>query len=457
MRGMEHVRCGGWTVLLAIMTAVAAVSAAPPDHHADGDDAGRALRRSPIVTVFEQARDGVVNISSRRVVRVPVMRYRSRLDEIFNLGMETNLGSGVVIHEDGYIVTNAHVVSQATEVQVGFTNEKAVPARVIAVDPTHDLAILKVDLGRKLPHVPLGRSNDLMIGETAIAIGNPLGLGQTVTTGIVSATDRELRFNEDVVYSGLIQTDAAINPGNSGGPLLNVLGQVIGINTAIRGDAQNICFAIPVDELWDLLPEMLDIERRAQVRFGAKVGGLDARVADVTAGSPAAEAGLQAGDRIVKLDEHAIRDGIDYYARLAEVSAGTKVALAVERHGQTLTFDVPLKEIPAPNGRRLAANLLGLQLDVVSPELRRELRRALHLDVGLAVDGVVPGGPADRAEIQPGDLILSIKQHATPTPIEAGLVLENVQPGETVVLEMLRLRADPPFRCVVALRTREGV
>jgi len=217
------------------------------------DDTAPSRRRTPVVEVFEHARDAVVNISTTRIVR---MRSRSPLDDIFDFGRPgyrqqrvQSIGSGIVVHESGYIVTNAHVVSQASDVQVTFADETRLPADVLAVDSQHDLAVIKVAADHPLPHLKLGSSDDILIGETVVAIGNPLGLEHTVTAGIVSALNRQLDFGNDVIYTGLIQTDASINPGNSGGPLLNIDSELIGINTAIRGDAQNIGFAIPVNRL----------------------------------------------------------------------------------------------------------------------------------------------------------------------------------------------------------------
>ena len=166
-------------------------------------------------------------------------------------------GSGFIIHPDGYLVTNAHVIARTTEQSVIFANGREYDARVVASDPQRDLAILKIDAGVPLPTLPLGRSDDLMQGETVIAIGNPLGLQHTVTAGVVSATDRSIEVNGGLAFEGLIQTDASINPGNSGGPLLDLRGRVIGMNTAIKPQANSIGFAIPVIMIRELLPSLL--------------------------------------------------------------------------------------------------------------------------------------------------------------------------------------------------------
>jgi len=159
------------------------------------------------------------------------------------------LGSGFVVHEDGYIVTNAHVVADVSQLKVVFNDGREFQAQIVSEDTSKDLAVLSLKNVTDLPFIELGRSSDLMIGETVVCIGNPLGYASTVTSGVVSAVGRDLQVSEGFWMRGLIQTDASINPGNSGGPLLNINGELIGINTAIRADAQNIGFAIPVDTL----------------------------------------------------------------------------------------------------------------------------------------------------------------------------------------------------------------
>jgi serine protease Do len=438
---------GAWLVI-SVLTATAAGQ----------EPAARDPRRTPVVDVFERCRDAVVNISTARVIKMRSLGPGSIFDDIFEFGGPSqrnrrvqSVGSGAVVHEAGYIVTNAHVVAQATDVQVTFADKQTLPAEVVAADAEHDLAVLRVKPPKPLTPVRLGRSNDALVGESVIAIGNPLGLQHTVTTGIVSALDRDLQFSEDVVYRGLIQTDAPINPGNSGGPLLNINGDLIGINTAIRGDAQNIGFAIPVDRLWELLPNLLDVERR-RLRFGLRVGGADTRVLGVRPDSPAAKAGLAVGDRIVRFNGQGLRNGIDYYVHLLDEEPGRQVQLAVQRGQQTLDLSVPLEAVPPPNGRELAARLFGLELTEVSDELRR--RYDLPPTVGLIVEGVERGSPADRARIRRGDLIVRFDRVPVRTLKEAGAVLEQAEPGERIGVEGLRIDGDHAYFWPVTLKAR---
>ncbi len=429
-----------------------------PTARADDEAAARARRRTPVVEVFERCRGAVVNISTTRVQRVRLLRYGSLFDEMFGVGRPfvqerkvTSVGSGVVIHEDGYIVTNEHVVDQATDIQVIFTDQTRLPGQVISTDTEHDLAILKVDAGHPLPRVRLARAGDIMVGETAVAIGNPLGLGHSVTAGIVSALNRDIDYQAQVAYRGLIQTDAAINPGNSGGPLLNVNAELMGINTAIRGDAQNVGFAIPVARLWELLPQMLDIERRERVRFGMEVRGRDATVAAVESSSPAAEAEVRPGDRAVTFDGHPVRDAIDFYVRLLETRPGDTVHLELRRGGQTRRADIRLRPIPAPDGKALALRLLGMELSELDPAACRRWR--LDVDHAVAVGRVVPYGPADDAGILPGDVIVALNRIRTETLEEVGLALEGVEPGSVVAIRGVRVRTRHPFTWSVLVKT----
>lgn len=442
--------------LLSVVLVVAVVL---PVLAEDGEEARR-RRISPVVEVFRNCRDSVVNISTTRKVRL-----RSRgffgMDDIFDFGRRRlrnreihSVGSGAIVHESGYIVTNAHVVSQASDVKVIFADESEYPADVVAVDSTHDLAVLKIKASEKLPYQKLGSSDDIMIGETVVAIGNPLGLQHTVTAGIVSALERELDFGNETVYSGLIQTDASINPGNSGGPLLNVNGELIGINTAIRGDAQNIGFAIPVDRLWQLLPRMLDIERRQRVRFGLQVSGPNTEVLSVRPDSPAEKAGLKVGDRIQRFNGEALRNGIDYYVHLLQIQPGDEVKLSVGRGDETFEKSLELVAVPLPDGKQLAKDLLGVNVVELSPQDRRAVQRLYDIPVGLIVADLEGVGPAGREGVREDDIVLRVEGVPVLTLKDLGLALEQVEAGERIVVEIFRLRADPAFICPVTIKTR---
>jgi serine protease Do len=445
----EGMRVGSILCVVVLVTP-GLLRAGPPE---------KRTRRTPVVEVFEQCRDAVVNISTTRIQSV---RHQSLFDEMFGpfgsprstTRSVTSVGSGFVIHERGYIVTNAHVVARASDVQVTFANEATYTAEIVSVDQEHDLAIIRIDADRPLRALEIGHSDDIMIGETVIAIGNPLGLQHTVTSGIVSALDRELNFGARADYSGLIQTDAAINPGNSGGPLLNINGELIGITTAIRGDAQNVGFAIAVDRLWEILPLMLDIERRKRARLGLRVSGAPARVVAVAADSPADQAGLRVGDLITAYNGAAVRNGIDYHVDLLAQDPGDPIDLTYRRRGgDPRRTRVVIKSVPPPDGDALARRLLGIQVSEFPPGVRT--RYELPDDLGLLVSGVQRRGPADNADIIVDDLIQSIDRVPVRTIDEIGLVLESVEPGRQVYVEGIRLGANPPFRWHVLLRTAD--
>lgn len=276
-----------------------------------------------------------------------------------------------------------------------------------------------------------------MVGETVIAIGNPLGYSHSVTTGIVSALDRKLEFRGGVSYDELIQTDAPINPGSSGGPLLNIRGELIGINTAIRADAQNIGFAVPVDLLIEDLPALLDFERINRVIFGAEVrqrhapAGDELRVVKVRPGTPA-EGKVRQGDRLVELNGKPVAQVPDFVCGMLAVTAPANVRLKVLRAGGTVAVTVPIQPKPRPDGKLLAERLFGMALRKIDAELARDLR--LPLDSGLLVVGVTKGSPADRIGLRLKDVIFQVGRYYVTDLDTLGIVLEDVRPGDVVRL-----------------------
>ena len=251
----------------------------------------------------------------------------------------------MVIRPDGYILTNEHVVLQSETVQIQLANDRKLDAHLVGADSDSDLAVLKVEDGHKLPYIPLGSSHDLMIGETVIAIGNPFGLSHTVTTGVVSALNRSLNTGERTYYD-FIQTDASINPGNSGGPLLNIKGELIGINTAIYGKAQGIGFAIPISRAKRIVQELINygavetpwvglvvqtLTPELAAHFSLKEGQGGVLVRGVEPDSPAARAGIRRGEVILSLDGRRLRTAEEYLQRERERSSGDHIQLRVLR------------------------------------------------------------------------------------------------------------------------------
>lgn len=403
------------------------------------EEEGLELRRTPVVKVFEKAKDAVVNISCTQVVeRNPGVNdlfenffdWRFRLHPDHRRYAITSVGSGFLVHPDGYVVTNAHVVMKTVDQRVIFADGTEYKARPVSIDSTSDLAVLKIDTKKPLKALPLGRSNDLMIGETVVAIGNPLGYHNTLTTGVISALNRTLEFDQGVKYEGLIQTDASINPGNSGGPLLNILGELIGVNTAIRGDAQNIGFAIPVDSLRKTLPGMLSLERLKRVRVGMRVRGQGkVYVTEVQKGSPAQRSGIQAGDRLVSVDGMPVTQDLKYYFHLLSKGANDRIHVELERGSRTIRALVKLSAIPIPDGKKLILDKFGLQIE----PLPLDLTRSLGLEGGLIVRKVQQATSARQAGIQPGMIIVTIAGDFPRDLDHVGLLLEDVQSGDVVV------------------------
>jgi serine protease Do len=417
-----------------------------------------ARRRSPVVEVFQRCRNAVVNISSTEIVTVRSRSpFDSMFDEFFDMPSRprqyerTSVGSGFVIHPDGYIVTNAHVVARTAEQRITFADGSEYDARIVAIDTNRDLAVLRIEADRPLPTLTLGRSDDLLVGETVIAIGNPLGLENTVTAGVVSAVGREVAINRELRFKGLIQTDASINPGNSGGPLLNVLGELIGINSAIRGDAQNIGFAIPVDHLREVLPDLLDVERRYRIVTGMAVDTLDEpRVKLVKEDSPAERAGVRVGDVLKRIDGRPVREGIDFDIALINRKAGETLLLDLKRGEKTIQTALRLQQRPKPDGRELAESRLGVEVVPLSEEVAEALD--LPSSRGLVIGEIEPGGPGDRAGVARRDILLALGRHYVSTLDDLGQILEALEPDETVEVRVLRIERRGRDRVKVQLR-----
>lgn len=417
---------------------------------ADQDDRSAALtlRRSPVVEVYETARQAVVNIKAIELVRSHEGGYYDNRDETDSprgrARRVNNVGSGFVIHQAGYIITNAHVIENAIEQRAIFADGREYRATVVATEPGFDLAVLKIDAGSPLPTLSLGRSDDLLIGETVIAIGNPLGHQNTVTTGVVSATGRDVEIDENLILRGLIQTDASINPGNSGGPLLNVMGQLIGVNSAICNDAQGISFAIPVDQLRQIMPKLLDSERRFAIESGLTVDTLMAAIVTaVRPESPAEAAGLRPGDVLTSIDSLSVRSGIDYWFSLFNHREGDALRISYRRGDEDRETRVTLVR------RRVTAAQLALERLGIEVALSSQEDSGSHPQGspgGLTVKWVEPNGPADRAGIEPHDVLVSVGPRDLASMEDLGETLESIQIGDVVPVSFLYRRQDEMVR-----------
>jgi serine protease Do len=365
----------------------------------------QAARRTPVVAVVEKVAPAVVNISAQSTVREADPFFG-----MFGLGTERqaqSLGSGFVIDRNGIVVTNAHVIEGASRITVTLLDGRELEADLLGSDRDADIAVLKVKASG-LPALPLGRSSDLMIGETVIAIGNPFGLSNTVTTGVLSATGRTIPSERgERLFTDFLQTDASINPGNSGGPLVNILGDVIGINSAIISGATGIGFAIPADRARRVIDDLLRFGELQPLWTGARLVTVDpelarryglgsvrrgALVLKVSPGSPAAEAGLREKDVIVSIGGHAVAAREDVTTALYTAAVGAPVDAEVRRGDQTVRLR--LRAIHPPQG-------LGLEVLERSVGLTVEPARG-----GLAIRRVASGSVAAERGLRPGDIIL---------------------------------------------------
>ena len=384
-------------------------------------------RRTPVVVAVEKVSPAVVNISTvvREQIRSPFPFSGNDFFKDFfpdYFGREytyTSLGSGVIIDgSKGYIITNHHVVAGATEIKVIVSDEKEYKARILGSDPRSDLAVLKIETEGRLPELHMGNSDDLMIGETVIAIGNPFGLSHTVTTGVISALERSVRTDERI-YRHFIQTDASINPGNSGGPLLNIDGELIGINTAIYQKAQGIGFAIPIDKAKRIVKELLragevrfpwigievqEITRELETFFFLKEGAKGVLVSDVIKDSPAAHAGLKRGDVLLKIEDTDLESPDDYRQVLSEYTPSDPLKITISRKGKIQDIVVHPTGFPLD----LALNLVFMRLGIKVGELDRETKIRYGQEEGVMIEEVTRDSEAGRIGLKSGDLILKV-------------------------------------------------
>ena len=436
----------------------------PSDARAGGE---REARRGPIVRAVERSRAAIVSIHTRQVLRRNW--YGFELPPVEGKG----IGSGAIFHPQGYVITNAHVIARAREVLVDLVapdgSHRTHEARIFAVDVPNDLAILRLlpvegeeEAAPAYPYLELTPADDLMVGETVIALGNPFGMGFTVTTGVIGGLNRTLRAppREPTVpappplsdlegdeqgeqgFDDFIQIDAAINPGNSGGPLLDVTGRWIGVNTAIwnrqRTVAEGVGFAIPVDRVRSLVGRAF--KRRLirgdwlGVEFEEGPGGV-ARLRHAFPKGPGHQGGLREGDEVVSLDGAPTPTLFDLRSQLAFLPKGATVRLGVRREGRALTEPISIALEPVPTDR-LSATHLGFVAGDVSDQENREQR--LAFDAGVVIRDLVPESPAARIGLRPGDLVVGLGTYRIRNSDDLLLFLQYVQSGDLVQVKVLR-------------------
>ena len=399
------------------------------------------LRHTPVVRAVERARPSVVNIHGQKTLGAKYKDFNSSGGSRRVNGM----GTGVVIDERGYIITNFHVVDGVRRIQVTLASGKTYVARLISHDRPTDLAIIKIDTPGGLPVITIGTSKDLMVGEPTIAVGNAYGYEHTVTEGIISSLHRTVNVSDTQVYADQIQTSAGINPGNSGGPLMNIDGEMIGINVAVRAGAQNIAFAIPVDKVMEITAKLLSIERLDNHWHGvvAKATSDDEPflvVERVVDDSPAEKGGLRPGDRIMAIDSHKIERMLDIERALLGLKRGTEVEVAVERNNQPMTLSIVMAPLPR---RHVSVNdrawkLLGVRLNPIPSEQFQSSNDRYR--GGLTVTQIRPGSPADRQNIRRGDILVGLHVWETTSLKDVSYVLNwpDLSVNETLKFYILR-------------------
>lgn len=339
--------------------------------------------------------------------------------------MQQGLGTGVIVSDDGYILTNHHVVREVDEIEVTLSDNRKFDAEVIGVDDRTDLAVLKIEATDLMP-AELGDSGKLNVGQWVLALGNPFGLSQTVTAGIISAEGRTV-FGDPEMYEDFIQTDAAINPGNSGGPLVNLQGQVIGINTAIAsrtGGYQGIGFAIPINMARQVMEAIIKEGKVVRGWLGVYIQDLNEDMAesfnfdgtdgvlvgDVPSDGPAAKAGFKSGDIIVEYDGKATPDMKTLRNLVATTNPGTQVEVEILRDGERMTLDVEIGELETQTARTGGADNLeeiGLEVEFLTPEIAERLGLD-DTQKGVVVTSVTTGGAAHDAGLRTGDVIVGV-------------------------------------------------
>jgi serine protease Do len=415
------------------------------------------------VRLAKALKPAVVNISTKRVEKGPNLRLdpNDPFEQFFapfyqNRGPRTvrSLGSGFVISPDGHVLTNNHVVDEASQIRVKLTDGRELDAKVVGRDAKTDLALLKIEASG-LPVVPLGDSSQLQVGEPVMAIGNPFGLEQTVTTGIVSATGRVIGNGP---YDDFIQTDASINPGNSGGPLINTQGQAVGINTAIfsrSGGSIGIGFAIPVNVAKPVVTQLAATGHIVRGWLGVAIqpvtadlargfhlsGPEGALVASVVDGSPADKAGIKAGDVIVEYDGGKVASADELPRAVAQTAVGHSVPLTVVRDGKRVALTATVARLAeneqaeaAPEGQ--AKPTLGLALESLTPTLASEL--GVTAQRGVVVRQVDGDGPAANAGLRPGDVIVEVDRHPVGSVADVRSAVANHPKKEPLLLLVQR-------------------
>ncbi len=405
------------------------------------------VRRDATVRAVDQAMPSVVNIRTEILVERQDFYYDLLL-EFFGpyyrrrpAESTYSLGSGVIIHESGYVLTNAHVVSRASRVEVILQDGSRYEAEPIAGMRSSDVALLKIKGGDSLPDfqaISFAREDDLLLGETVLALGNPFGLGSSVSRGILSSKNRRPPMeNEPLEIEDWLQTDAAINPGNSGGPLVNLDGEMIGLSVAVFKEGQGIGFAIPVKRINEAMSEIMTPEILDGLWFGAKVdaGARPLKVREIQLVSPADKAGLKVGDALLSVGGNETDHVIDFHQQLTQNKGEKAVSVTVQRDRGHKEIRVQLIPEKSFFNAELVRKRTGFLLQEMSPQLARKLN--LDTVEGAIVADIDEDGPAARAGIRNGFVVLRVNELRVGSMVELAKYLHDIKPGTSVRMELL--------------------
>jgi serine protease Do len=404
-----------------------------------GQVAGSELRRTPLVRAVAATLPSVVNIRGRKTVPSPMGEDYPEGSRRVN-----GMGTGVFIDHRGYILTNYHVVDGVSRIQVTMHDGNSRIATLVAGNPDTDLAVIKVSGDEPYPVVHVGTSDDLMLGEPVLAIGNAFGYPYTITRGVISALHRTVEVSDTQKYEDLIQTDASINPGNSGGPLINADGEMIGLNAAVRIGAQGIGFAIPIDNALAMAADLLNVEsvddhwHGITARRVAGPAGPQLLVESIIKDSPAYQAGIRVGDVIDKVEDREIARAIDFERALIGRSTNEGIPITVSRQGETQNVNLVMTRRaagPATDVAQQAWTLLGLRLQPIPASQFRN--RSSRYRGGLQVTDVRENSPAQRQGIRAGDVLVGMHIWETISLENVAYVLRHAD-SEQVKFYILR-------------------
>lgn len=401
------------------------------------------VRRDAAVEAIEKVMPSVVNIGTETIVEAPDS-FERLFREFFRHSRQPNsqfsLGSGVIINEDGYVLTNDHVVRRATKIWVKVSDGREFEATNLVAASRSDVALLKIltNGNEKFKPVTFAQDDDLLLGETVLALGNPFGLGISVSRGILSSkTRRPPAEDEPLGVEDWLQTDAAINFGNSGGPLINVRGELIGLNVAIYSEGQGIGFAIPIKRISKALTEIFTPEGLRSLWFGARIKGASTPlvVASLQPGSPAEKAGIAPGDFILQANGKNLRNFIELSSELVSAGTNREIPVVIQRGGERRTVSVRLTPETTFFNAGLIRQKLGITLQQLTPELARSL--GVNSTEGLIIAGVDRGTPAAEARLERGFVIKEIDGQPAESLVSVARQLNSRKRGDKVRLHVL--------------------